>query len=76
MKPKSWYGPCGALVTDTEIPGVTHKLDSDAAEYYGGAFFIAESMGPTAAEKISVALGLDYQGLTVRAEIQNIVLPQ
>lgn len=62
MKAKSWYGWGGALVTDAEIIGVTQKLDTEAAECYGGEFFIAESMSVSAAEKISAVLGLDYQG--------------
>jgi c-di-AMP phosphodiesterase-like protein len=59
---KSWYGPCGALVTDGEITGVTHRQNDEHADYYGGRFFIAESMTETAARKISEALNLNYQG--------------
>jgi hypothetical protein len=59
MKPKSYYGPGGALVTDRAIKGVTHELCDDSATYYGGRHFIAESMTRGAAEKISAAFGLE-----------------
>jgi len=61
-KTKSWYGPCGSLVTDTEIPGVSYDIGKDDSDFYGARFFIGESMSVSAAKTISEALGLDYQG--------------
>mgnify|MGYP001565500643 CR=1 FL=1 len=56
------YGAGGALVCDTEIPGVTHDLlkendGDDTARFYGGRYFIAESMMKSTAQKISELLG-------------------
>jgi hypothetical protein len=62
---KAWYGTGGALVVDVEIPGITQHLDAKAAEYYGGEFFIAESMSEKTAEKVAVALGAEYRGRAV-----------
>lgn len=51
------YGAGGALVCDTEIPGVTQKIDGDTSEFYGGSHFVAESMTKKTAEKIAQLLG-------------------
>lgn len=65
LRIKSWYGRGGALVTDAEVPGVTDggMLSPDSQSYYGGKFFIAESMSESAAKEISKALRLNYQGV-------------
>jgi len=63
MKIKSWYGPCGALVTDKPVEGLTQALEPDSATYYGGPYFIAETiMSESGARMISEALGFEYQG--------------
>ena len=51
------YGPGGALVCDHEIEGITQGVDEEAAKYYGGAYFIGESMAKSAARKIAELLG-------------------
>jgi hypothetical protein len=59
---KSWYGTGGCLITDAPIEGVTQGVSVAEEEYYGGKYFIAESMSEGAAKKISEVLGLEYQG--------------
>ena len=68
----SWYGPCGALVTNEPVIGLTNKtpLEPDISRYYGGDYMIAESMSERAAITISQALGLEYRGYVV---MRNIV---
>ena len=58
-KIKAYYGPGGALVIDKCVNGITQLLGDDAASFYGGRYFVAESMGPTAAKVIAKALGFE-----------------
>lgn len=56
------YGTGGALVCDVPIEGVTHDLGKDqpaieVVDFYGGRYFVAESMSKSAARKIAEALG-------------------
>ena len=37
-------GASGSLLCDVEIPGVTQELSDEAREFYGGRYFIGESM--------------------------------
>lgn len=59
-KIKFGYGAGGALVCDVPIEGVTQGLDYDAEKYYGGRFFIGESMTKGAAEKLAELLGGEF----------------
>ena len=60
---KSWYGPCGSLICDGEIKGITNTQASRASEeFYGSPFFIGETMTEKTAEILSKALNLNYQG--------------
>ena len=47
----------GALTCKEPIPGVTQELEKETAEFYGGPYFIAESMSKSAAARIAEALG-------------------
>lgn len=51
------YTTGGALVCDKPINGMTQTLDKESAKYYGGKYFIAESMIKTCALKIATLLG-------------------
>ncbi len=46
-------GPGGALLCSEEIPGVTQTLDDQTAEYYGGRYFVGETITAGAAKIIS-----------------------
>jgi len=58
-KPKAYYGPGGALVTDRRIDKITWVMDDYAAKFYGGKHLVAESMSREAAVAISNALGFE-----------------
>jgi hypothetical protein len=59
----SWYGPCGSLVVNVIVPGVTDgKQDPTSNSYYGGKYLIGESMSRAAAITISNALGFAFMG--------------
>lgn len=59
----SWYGPCGSLVVNVHVPGVTDgRQDADANRYYGGKYLIGESMSRQTAISISDALGFAFMG--------------
>ena len=67
-------GASGALMSSHEIEGLTqdlmkdsgHHLDTgykegDTAKFYGGRWFICETMMPSAQKKIAEALGVSYR---------------
>jgi hypothetical protein len=57
-----WPGSGGALMCNKEIPGVTQHLAEDGtAEWYGGRYFVGESMGTEAMKRIAEALGGVFQ---------------
>lgn len=62
MKNKAWSGPGGALITDAPIQGVTNiaPMDEDCQRFYGGSYFIGESLSPLAAKTLAEALGLEF----------------
>jgi len=55
-----WSGPCGALLCDQEIPGVTQTLRVDDRLFYGAFWFIGETISSGAGEVIAKALGGTY----------------
>lgn len=55
-----WVESSGALMVSREIEGVTQKLNPDAAEYYGGKFFVCETIRKSAAKKIAAAMGWEF----------------
>ena len=57
LKPKFKHSSGGSLVCDTEIPGITQHLDDTQRGWYGGEYFIGESMTKGAAKAIAEALG-------------------
>lgn len=57
------YSTGGSLMVDRAIPGVTkYNSDISNAVFYGGRFFVAESMTETAAKRIAESLGGIYAG--------------
>lgn len=59
-------GTCGALMSSHEIEGLTQDLDGSAnpeecKKFYGGRWFICETMMPLAQRKIAEALGVTYR---------------
>lgn len=54
-----WCGPGGALLCDTAIPGLTQEVNDEdgSVQYYGGRFFVGETILPSAAKLIARALG-------------------
>lgn len=58
---KFWSGPGSALLCSEEIPGVTQTLDEEAAGYYGGKYFVGETITVGAAKIISELLGGVYE---------------
>lgn len=69
---KAWYGPGGSFVTDEPVEGLTHllPLSPDSAEYYGGKYFIAETISETAVKCICDVFGLEYAGTTAEKKEQ------
>ena len=63
-------GPGGALVSDEPLPWA-RELDEDSARYYGGRFFIAESIGPTEARLLCEELGVAFEESNTRKEVPN-----
>ena len=59
---QSWYSSCGALVVDTEVPGLTQTLDEKSAKYYGGKFFICETISFSGAQRVAEALRFTFNG--------------
>ncbi len=55
-----WCGPCGALLCDREIPGVTQTLLGVTAKFYEGTYFIGETITIGTGEAIAKALGGTY----------------
>lgn len=39
------YGPGGSILCDTDIEGMTQKLDAHDQKYYGAEYFLCESAG-------------------------------
>lgn len=66
-KIKAWYGPGGALVLEAPLDDLADLLDPESAAFYGGPYFLAESMHEATARRICEALHLDYRGLAERA---------
>lgn len=50
--PNFWTGPGGALLCDVCIDGA-QVLEGDAAQYYGGRYFIGETITQTMAKAIA-----------------------
>jgi hypothetical protein len=62
-KPKFYRGPGGALMCDRALLGLTQELtDAESVRWYGGSFFVGESMGEYASQQIAVALGGEWLG--------------
>lgn len=59
-KPKFWPGPAGALLCDREVKGLTQELSFANTIYYGGQYFVGESIPCRAAKVIAEALGGEY----------------
>jgi len=65
-----WSGPGGALLCDQPIADVTQDLSetpdhayggaADSMKYYGGRYFIGETITRPTARKIAEALGGKY----------------
>lgn len=51
------YSTGGSLVTDRPIAGVTREITDEEAGYYGGRYFVCESMSESAARHIAEAFG-------------------
>lgn len=60
IPPRGRYGVSGSLTANVEIKGVTQKLEPESAKYYGGRYFIAETMYEETAKILCKALGLEY----------------
>lgn len=60
ISPRGRYGVAGSLTANVEIKGVTQKLEPESAKYYGGRYFIAETMYEETAKILCKALGLEY----------------
>ena len=56
---RCWYSE-GALLADSAITGVTQELKPDTARFYGGKFFIGETLTQIAARRIAEALGCEW----------------
>lgn len=62
-KPIFWAGGLGSLMCDRAIQGVTQDFENDADDpqgniaAYKGKHFVCETIGPTAAKKVALALG-------------------
>ena len=60
-KPKFWVSRGGSLMCDRNISGLVQVLDNpDHIRWYGGEFFICETIGPTAGKIIAEALGGEF----------------
>ncbi len=75
------YGAGGALTCDQELPGITQDLmkrpdgTDDPGwkghdEFYGGRFFVAESMRKGAAKAIAEALGGVFEEIPDKDEVK------
>jgi len=58
-KPKFWAGPGGAMLCSVKIDGI-QELDLFSASYYGGTYFVGETISEKMARKIAAALGGEY----------------
>ncbi len=58
------YTSGGALVCDLPVEGVTQELCAETATFYGGRYFVGESMTKSGAAKIASLLGgeLEQEG--------------
>jgi hypothetical protein len=53
-----WAGPGGALMCGKEIPSITQDLTrEETAVWYGGRFFVGETLSKGAMKRIAEALG-------------------
>jgi len=60
-KPKFFCGAAGAFMCETSIPKLTQKIsDEQTKKFYGGEFFIGESMNVSACRMIAKALGGEF----------------
>lgn len=57
---KSWIGPCGALMVSAFVPNCTQALDGETASFYGGKYFVGETITIPAARSISKAMGWEF----------------
>ena len=55
-----WNRICGALISDSEIPGITQELSEEIAKTYGGRYFIGETISEGAAQSLAALLGLEW----------------
>ena len=60
-KIKSWVGAGGSLMLSDNVDGVTQQLmDIDSIRYYGGVYFVCETMRTQAGREISKAMGWEF----------------
>lgn len=60
---RAWLGMGGALLLDRQVPGLTGpRLERLPAGFYGGEWFVCESLSESAAERIAEALGFTFCG--------------
>lgn len=60
-KKKFWVGSAGALMCSEEYEGLTQRLvNPEHIRWYGGEFFVCETIGPTAGKMIAEALGGEF----------------
>ena len=53
----------GALISDEPIKGVTQEFKDEATiDYYGGKYFIAESMSKTCARRMAICFKASFEG--------------
>lgn len=55
-----WQRSTGALISDSEIPGITQELSEEMAKTYGGRYFIGEMIAGEAAQSLAALLGLEW----------------
>ena len=55
------YGPGGAFLCDEEIPDITQPLNREEQAFYGGKFFIGETIRKEAAKKLATLLGGTFE---------------
>lgn len=54
-------GPGGAFLCDEPIEGITQEIDGDTEEYYGGRYFICETMTIAAMRQIAEKFGGEFE---------------
>lgn len=55
-----WSGPGGALLCSAAIGGV-QQLDSASSQYYGGKYFVGETISKSMAARIAKLFGGEYK---------------